>query len=46
MGWIVLIVLVLAAFYFIGIYNGLVSSRNGYKMPSRRSTYNSRGVTI
>jgi len=31
MGWIVLIVLVLAAFYFIGIYNGLVSSRNGYK---------------
>ncbi|HYM36142.1 MAG TPA: LemA family protein, partial [Steroidobacteraceae bacterium] len=31
MGWIVLIVLVLAVFYFIGIYNGLVSARNGYK---------------
>ena len=31
MGWIVLIVVVLIAFYFISIYNRLVSSRNGYK---------------
>jgi LemA protein len=30
-GWIVLIVIVLAVVYFIGIYNGLVSARNGYK---------------
>jgi len=31
MGWIVLIVVILIAFFFISIYNRLVSSRNGYK---------------
>jgi LemA protein len=31
MPWLVLIILVVAVFYFIGIYNGLVSARNGYK---------------
>jgi LemA protein len=31
MSWIVLIVLVLAVLYFVGVYNGLVSARNGYK---------------
>jgi len=31
MGWIVLIVVVLIAFYFISIYNRLVSGRNAYK---------------
>jgi LemA protein len=31
MGWIVLIVIVLIAFFFISIYNRLVSGRNGYK---------------
>jgi LemA protein len=31
MAWIVLIVLVLVVFYFIGIFNGLVSARNAYK---------------
>jgi LemA protein len=31
MGWIVLVVLVLLAFFFISIYNRLVAGRNGYK---------------
>ena len=31
MGWIVLIVVVLIAFFFVGIYNRLVSGRNAYK---------------
>jgi LemA protein len=31
MGWIVLIVVVLIAFFFISIYNRLVSGRNAYK---------------
>lgn len=31
MGWIVLIVVVLVAFYLVSIYNRLVSGRNGYK---------------
>jgi LemA protein len=31
MGWIVLIVFVVIAFYFISIYNRLVSGRNAYK---------------
>ena len=31
MGWIVLIVVILIAFFFISIYNRLVSGRNGYK---------------
>jgi len=31
MGWIVLIVVVLIGFFFISIYNRLVSGRNGYK---------------
>ena len=31
MGWIVLGVLVLLAFFFVSIYNRLVASRNGYK---------------
>jgi LemA protein len=31
MGWIVLVVLVLLAFFFVSIYNRLVAGRNGYK---------------
>jgi LemA protein len=31
MGWIVLIVVILVAFFFISIYNRLVSGRNAYK---------------
>ncbi len=31
MGWIILLVVVAAAFFLIGIYNRLVSSRNAYK---------------
>jgi LemA protein len=31
MGWIVLIVVVLIAFFFVSIYNRLVSGRNAYK---------------
>src|SRR5712671_4797351 len=31
MPWIILIILVLAVFYLIGVFNGLVSARNGYK---------------
>jgi LemA protein len=31
MGWIVLIVVILIAFFFISIYNRLVSGRNAYK---------------
>jgi LemA protein len=31
MGWIVLIVLVLVAFFFVSIYNRLVGGRNAYK---------------
>jgi LemA protein len=31
MFWIVVIVLVLIAFYLIGVFNGLVSARNAYK---------------
>jgi LemA protein len=31
MGWIVLIVIILIAFFFISIYNRLVSGRNAYK---------------
>jgi LemA protein len=31
MGWIILIVLALLVFYFIGVFNGLVSARNAYK---------------
>jgi len=31
MSWIVLIIIVLAVLYFIGVYNGLVTARNGYK---------------
>jgi LemA protein len=31
MGWIILIVIVVVVFFFVGIYNRLVSGRNGYK---------------
>jgi LemA protein len=31
MGWIVLVVVILVAFFFISIYNRLVSGRNAYK---------------
>jgi LemA protein len=31
MGWIVLIVIILIAFFFVSIYNRLVSGRNAYK---------------
>jgi LemA protein len=31
MGWIILAVIVLLAFFAISIYNGLVTARNGYK---------------
>jgi len=31
MGWIVLIVIVLAVLFVVGLYNGLVTARNGYK---------------
>ena len=31
MGWIILAIIVVAAFFFISIYNRLVSGRNGYK---------------
>ena len=31
MGWIVLGIFVVAIFFIVGIYNGLVTSRNGYK---------------
>ena len=31
MVWVVLIVIVLAVLYFIAVYNGLVTARNGYK---------------
>ena len=31
MGWVVLAIIVLLAFWVVGIYNGLVSARNGYK---------------
>ena len=31
MGWIVLIVIVLALLFVVGLYNGLVTARNGYK---------------
>jgi LemA protein len=31
MGWIILIVIVVIIFFLVGIYNRLVSSRNGYK---------------
>src|ERR1043165_5709240 len=31
MAWVVLIIIVLAVLYFIGVYNGLVTARNGYK---------------
>lgn len=31
MGWIILIVIVVAALFFVSIYNRLVSGRNGYK---------------
>ncbi|HEX7116911.1 MAG TPA: LemA family protein [Steroidobacter sp.] len=31
MGWIVLVVLLVLAFYFVSIYNRLVSGRNAYK---------------
>jgi LemA protein len=31
MSWIVLIVVVLAVLYFIGVYNALVTARNGFK---------------
>jgi hypothetical protein len=31
MGWIVLVVIVLIAFFFISIYNRLVGGRNAYK---------------
>jgi LemA protein len=31
MSWVVLIVIVLFALYFVGIYNALVTARNGYK---------------
>ena len=31
MGWIVLIVIVLLVLFVVGLYNGLVTARNGYK---------------
>jgi LemA protein len=31
MGWIILIVIIAIVFFLVGIYNRLVSSRNGYK---------------
>ena len=31
MGWIVLIVIVLIVLFVVGLYNGLVTARNGYK---------------
>ena len=31
MGWIILAILVLLVIWIVGIYNGLVSARNGYK---------------
>jgi len=31
MGWVIVVILVLLAFWIVGIYNGLVSARNGYK---------------
>lgn len=31
MVWVVLIIIVLAVLYFIGVYNGLITARNGYK---------------
>jgi LemA protein len=31
MGWIILIVIVLAVLFVVGLYNGLVTARNGYK---------------
>ncbi|HZR36391.1 MAG TPA: LemA family protein [Nevskia sp.] len=31
MGWIVLAVIVVLVFFFISVYNGLVTARNGYK---------------
>ena len=31
MGWIILGIIVLAAFFVIGLYNGLVTARNAYK---------------
>lgn len=30
-GWIILAIAVIAVLYFIGVYNGLVMARNGYK---------------
>ena len=31
MGWVLLAIIVLAVVWAVGIYNGLVSARNGYK---------------
>jgi LemA protein len=31
MGWVIVAIIVLLAFWVVGIYNGLVSARNGYK---------------
>jgi LemA protein len=31
MSWLVLVILVVVALYFIAVYNGLVTARNGYK---------------
>ena len=31
MGWVIVAIIVLLVFWIVGIYNGLVSARNGYK---------------
>ena len=45
MGWIPLIVVIVAIVWIVGLYNNLVAGRNRFKMRLRRSMCNSRVAT-